>query len=595
MRVRAGTGSLDLAPEGVRHIAFAGREVVSSLYAAARAADWSTYLFSPVVQEIQVDPQGLLLVREEIVEGLLSSRLRLHFADAGSLTALLELTALSDVDLNRWGFNICLEAGEWGGASVLEHSGASLPNEIAPQPVVDGVIHGLFPPTPTLALRHRDGMTLRLGSEGLPLEMEDQRNWTDSTFKVYSGSLQAPRPIRLAPGTTLRQELTITVSNVPKPLAVVGAAPVAVGPPVELPRVGVQLNDPLPSGAAPIEELLRKLGVDHVRIDQDGPEPPEVTRLPDVPVELAVLVDELDGRTLRHVAAVAGRLPRESRVLLHQTARRTTGIEAAEALSTLLAGTRNDILIVPGSDAYFVDLNRDRPKCAGSVSFSITPTVHASDTESIFSTLPVQCQAVRQARQILAADVVVSPVTLRLRGNPEWREAAPDARRQLGPQHLDARLHRLEGAAWTMGSVHALTLAEAASGTWHELGGPRGLVHARGEAVEVSPAFHALSALQARERPVIRAVTTADGGVTGLMFPARAELLLVSQRPWIQRLPLRGWGPELLDRRRLRGEDLPAAVRTSHWWDQSAEPLDSPEAITLEPFEITRLTTGRGS
>jgi hypothetical protein len=437
-------------------------------------------------------------------------------------------------------------------------------------------------------------MTLHMRSEGLPLEMEDQRNWTDSTFKVYSGSLRAPRPIRLKRGAVLRQELTLKVSDAPKPLAAGRGAPITVGPPVELPLVGVQFNDPLPTNARPAEELLAELGVDHVRIDADWPNPPELGSVADLPVELAELVDEISDERLAYVAAAAARLPRNSRVLLHLTGRRTTGVEATEALSALLIGTRADIEVVPGSDAYFVDVNRDRPRCADSVSFSMTPTVHAADTESIFATLPVQSQAVRQARGMFGADVFVSPVTLRIRGNPESREAGPEARRQLDSQHLDTRLHRLEGAAWTLGSVHALTVAGATSATWHELGGPRGLIRAHG-ADDVSPAFHALSLLRARERPEVRPVTAAEGGVVGFEFPGRGELVLVSLRPWVQEVELRGWAPALLDRRRLRSEDLAAAARTSRWWNRPAEPVDSSQAITLEPFEITRLSTTSGS
>ena len=247
-------------------------------------------------------------------------------------------------------------------------------------------------------------------------------------------------------------------------------------------------------------------------------------------------------------------------------------------------------MVVPGTDAYYTDLNRDRSRYDDFVSFSITPTVHAVDTESIFATLPVQAELVRQTRKAFGAAPVVSPITLRLRGDPEWPGAPASARRGVTERHIDQRLDGLEGAAWTFGSVHAVTQGGAYSGTWHELLGPRGLLRPGSDHAEVVPAFHALSVLRAWRRPRVRPVTVLDGGVVGLLFVDRPRLVLSSQRPWEQEVRLGAWAPPVLSRRRLRTEDLAAAAATVSWWDRTG-PVEAPhEAVTLEPFELTELS-----
>ncbi len=41
--------------------------------------------------------------------------------------------------------------------------------------------------------------------EGEVFEMEDQRNWTDASFKTYCRPLALPIPYRLEPSTPVRQ------------------------------------------------------------------------------------------------------------------------------------------------------------------------------------------------------------------------------------------------------------------------------------------------------------------------------------------------------------------------------------------------------
>jgi hypothetical protein len=592
-RVVAGDVAVDIAPEGLRHLTVRGREAAANLYAAVRARDWGTLPNVPVSAHLDVGGSSIALRRVETVGKLLRSVLEVSWAEPGILTATVTLTGLADAEINRWGFNVCLHAGDWAGAQLLNVPGQPrLPRDVAPQLAEGGVLKGLFPPLPRLDLRRLDRAVVRIASEGQLLEAEDQRNWTDPTFKIYSGSLGDPLPLAVRKGTVLRQTLRLVAERMP---AAGGRADqhAVLGPVTALPFVGVQANDAGPPGRAGIAAAVAALGLDHVRVDTEHPDftaPGPDAVGPPLSVELAVLVPEVGPDVLASVAQAAAQLPPRSRVLLHRTQRRTTDAAAAAELAGLLTARRPDIVVVPGTDAYFADLNRDRPRYDDFVSFSITPTVHAFDTESVFATLPVQAELIRQTRKTFAATAVISPITLRLRGDPEWPGAPASARRRVTERHIDQRLGGLEGAAWTLGSVHAVTQGGGYSGTWHELLGPRGLLRAGPDPAGVVPAFHALSVLQAWRRPRVRPVTMLDGGVVGLLFVDRPRLVLSSQRPWEQQVRLGAWAPPVRRRRRLRTEDLDAAAATMSWWDGTGQVEARHEVVTLEPYELTELS-----
>ena len=49
--------------------------------------------------------------------------------------------------------------------------------------------------------------------EGDTFEMEDQRNWTDASYKTYVRPLALPWPYLIAKGETIDQKVTLTVSG----------------------------------------------------------------------------------------------------------------------------------------------------------------------------------------------------------------------------------------------------------------------------------------------------------------------------------------------------------------------------------------------
>ena len=59
------------------------------------------------------------------------------------------------------------------------------------------------------------GGTVEVRMDGDAFEMEDQRNWTDASYKTYCTPLAAPFPVTIEQGETVRQSVTIGVRGAP--------------------------------------------------------------------------------------------------------------------------------------------------------------------------------------------------------------------------------------------------------------------------------------------------------------------------------------------------------------------------------------------
>ncbi|NLE01839.1 MAG: hypothetical protein GX640_18395, partial [Fibrobacter sp.] len=112
--------------------------------------------------------------------------------------------------------------------------------------------------------------TVSILCEGDIFEMEDQRNWTDASFKTYSTPLALPIPVVVEKGTVINQTVKVSVSlekpfrqTVPKPVEI------TIGPvsnQYTIPSLGVvwAKNEQITPFSA---EMLQQLDLSHIRFD----------------------------------------------------------------------------------------------------------------------------------------------------------------------------------------------------------------------------------------------------------------------------------------------------------------------------------------
>lgn len=327
----------------------------------------------------------------------------------------------------------------------------------------------------------------RLAFEGDVFETEDQRNWTDASYKTYCTPLHLPFPVKQSAGTEINQSVTFALSG-QLPVNEVTSGDIifitATGEPKPFPQIGLGMQA---EGLFPDNNessLLLRAGFSHLRADiflsrsnwqkilanafeqcylLQMQLAPAIFCGADLERELPSLLDMLTANSNAIYSVL----------LFEEKSRRTTGhllipviVKLREALPEAKTGG--------GTDAYFAEFNRNTilHGISDFVSFSINPQVHASDNLSLIENMSAQADAVKTAQHLVPGKPVhVSPVTLKPRFNPD----ATSGTTSTIPL-TDNRQSTAFAAAWTLGSLKYLSEAGVASVTYYEATGPRGIL-----------------------------------------------------------------------------------------------------------------------
>ncbi|TIN35735.1 MAG: hypothetical protein E5Y32_28910 [Mesorhizobium sp.] len=213
--LRAGALSADFVNGNLRTIRHGGIEVLRAIAYIVRDRDWGTY--EPALTDLVID-QGadtFSVSYSASCAGPDGSRLDFRATIKGSADGQLvfDVSALPEnaFETNRCGFCILHPiAGLAGSPVTVEHTDGSvvatkLPELIDPwQPFKD-----------LRAITHevRPGVTAECRMEGDAFEMEDQRNWSDASYKTYVRPLALPWPYMLPAGRTVRQTVSVRVTG----------------------------------------------------------------------------------------------------------------------------------------------------------------------------------------------------------------------------------------------------------------------------------------------------------------------------------------------------------------------------------------------
>jgi len=578
-RITHGGFTLDLAREAIRNIKYEGIQLIDLLYTAIRPLDWSTLKADEYSADVQIVGRDCVITITEVFAGALAAQAKITLSDNNTFSVDYDLKGLSDYQVSRWGICFCLNTADWMGSSVSSSGNTySLVKDIAPQRVVEGVVQGLFPASNEMYFVAPDNRNLKVVSTGKVLEAEDQRNWTDNTYKIYSGSLSEPFPFLMSTGAHWTQRANFEV-GVSKPTDA-DPTKILVREIEALPSIGLQLNsDPLLS-PDDLEKAFVLLEIDHLRINEERLTSQKIatTAANGLILEVA-LFSSNDGDALKaEVLQLSERVPAGSRLLVQREGREV--VDEADL-------PRNESLntFIPGTDAFLVDLQKPNNRFGNSVSYSMAPTVHSFDTETIFKTLHTQQESINFAQKFIAPQVFISPITFSTRGNPHSGHSR-DQRLTYAEPEMALHIRTIEGAAWTLGSIFALASAGAFSGSWHELFGEFGIIYSQSDSIKFSPTFHAISALGAHHAHQITIATSVDNSWVAFENREAKTILVASLRPWTVEITAKVLaGYKSLQS--LRGDDCEKASQIMDWWSYAeATPVLADFPLTLSPFEI---------
>ena len=198
----------------LRYIRLADREILRGIYVAVRDRNWGTV--TPRVFNFKTEINGAsfqLHFDVECQEGDINFLWRgsITGSEQGSVEFCMNGIAQSNFKRNRLGFAILHPIRECAGqhCKVEKADGTTeqgiFPRFVSPQqPFKDmrAISHQVVP-----------GVTARVAFEGDIFEMEDQRNWTDASYKTYCTPLSLPYPVEVPLGTTVIQTVKLSLNG----------------------------------------------------------------------------------------------------------------------------------------------------------------------------------------------------------------------------------------------------------------------------------------------------------------------------------------------------------------------------------------------
>jgi D-apionolactonase len=500
--LHAGPVSVLLDGIDLRYVRIGRVELVRRVYAAVRDRNWKTV--AGQVTGLEIDARGdafdvsfQVSHRGDDIEfdwaGTISGD------PSGRIAYSFDGRAGIDMQYNRIGLCVHHPWRELAGAPFLARTSAGategvFPDLIAPQRFEGGFYQPLFPAFDRIEIEVAGG-SLLFELEGDQWETEDQRNWTDASFKTYSTPMALGFPHDVGADGKIMQRLTIVPTGIVASAKDEDPVRLSIGAATGTTVPVIGLGQASHEGALSDHEaeLLATLAPGHLRVEvrldrEDWREAiargQAVAARVGCALELALYLRPEHEQLLADLSSALRVGPRVDRVLVMLAGGRTatpdetTPSGLVDTVRAALAGMIS-AAFVGGTEMYFSEINRTRPRAASwnGVCFSISPEVHAVGDLDVIETLDAQGETVRSARALPhGKPVIVSPVTLRPRVNFYATTPVPKPEPDALPDTVDVRQTTLFGAAWTTGSLKYLSEAGATSVTYYETTGWRGVV-----------------------------------------------------------------------------------------------------------------------
>ena len=636
--LRAGALSAALDAGKLRWIRFGGAEALRGLAFVVRGAGWETY--APQITNLEIEEgEGRFRVgydgRIDSADGNLVFRADIVAENERSLVFTIEFRPESEFRTSRTGF-VALHPveGVAGEACTITHSDGTLEETAFP-----GLIMPLQPFFDIAAMRHQvsPGMWLTCHFEGAdPWETEDQRNWTDASYKTYYRPLALPYPYTLAAGETLRQVATLSIEGGSAAVSTVaggddGSVEIALGGETgtRMPEIGL--------GVAASErghldhglDLLRALGPGHVVCECDPRDPDAAESLSagralaegldaEVVLEIVVPCERPVADELAAAAEIAGRaglapaaiVPEQARLLKFTLEKiPALGIPDFDEVYGAARAAFPGVRLGGGVFTNFTELNRNcaAPALFDFLTHATCAVVHEPDDRSVMETLQTLPDIVASAKAWAGGKPYrIAPSAIGMRFNPygpDVHQNSDNGRYSFNRQ--DPRHRALLGAAFTLGyaarvaplGVEALALGQPS--------GALGMVYRRTEHPQpwfddlqgpaVLPLYHIVSALAAAKGAAVRNVTSGDATrVLGLAYESDAGTLLwlANLTPETQAVTVSGIDGGSASVGRLDSGNFVEAVTDPAGFAASPGAPGDPSRLALAPFAVSRIALG---
>jgi hypothetical protein len=221
----------------LRTLSFGSDVVFSRLYFAIRDRWWRTVPLSVVDVARSSSPYSLSVQAESANPDLPMDVMLRYAVEGDELVASCSAVARAPFTYCRIGFNLLFPMDAYRNRPATSwRTGAAtpftFPAEILTRDQVSALATRFHRPFERLETGLASGARLRVGFEGAGFEFEDQRNWTDTSYKAYSCAPPSGWPASAVSGERFFQRIRIRVS--PRSGRIRLGAPTGVMPSIDL-------------------------------------------------------------------------------------------------------------------------------------------------------------------------------------------------------------------------------------------------------------------------------------------------------------------------------------------------------------------------
>lgn len=563
--LRAGPLSAEFEGGKLRYIRIGGREAIRGIAFVVRGPGWET--FAPQLSQLRIRETSERFEisyagRVSQANGTLSFGAEIEGTADGKLRFDVVGRAETEFETGRTGFVILHPVqGVAGAPCTITHVDGSVDHTRFPDTVM-----ALQPFFDIRAMTHEvaPGLSVTCRMEGEdPWETEDQRNWTDASYKTYYRPLAKPFPYKIAQGSEIRQSITLSFEG---PLPAAGAAadePVQVtvgGDAGAMPKIG--LGVPAHQAVASLDavERIKKIGPKLLVCEFDPRRHGEkelsayahLSEALGAPVTLEVVVpcerdvaEELKDAAAR-VAAV-GLKPDavlvEQLRLMYFTLQKIEelGIPSFEETYSAARNAFPGVTLGGGVFSSFTELNRNypAPELYDFITHTTCGVVHEPDDRSVMETLQSLPSIIRSVRAIAPGKTYrVGPSAIGMRYNPYGPSTHDNqANIRMSFNQQDPRHRALAGSAFTLGYLARMAYGGVDAVTLGAPVGEFGMLYRKMDHPQpwfddvpeatVFPLCHVVAALaHASGEPLIGAESSAADRVLALAHKRGAGTLL---------------------------------------------------------------------
>ena len=444
-KLSAGALTVELENGQLRYVAFKGVEALRGIAFLVRDQNWGTY--TPRINSLSVKEEEESFTVEykaicEDADQRLEYEARITGSSDGSLAFGAVATPQSDFVTNRAGFVVLHPARLAGQKLKVTHldgreEETRFPERISPsQPVfnIRALCHEAAP-----------GLWATCRMEGDAFEMEDQRNWTDASYKTYVRPLALPWGYTLAKGSRHEQSvrLSFTGAGAGGARRAGGAIAIELGRdlPLRMPELGVALPNDEVEAASAAGDAMRALKPRFLVCHADMRTSAAVSQFERIrqvgeaaaaKIVLEIVVpDEADPSVSLEAAAAAAKragLTIDSIIVSSAADLKSwqPGAErpenpTVEAIARAARAAFPEAKLGGGMLSTFTELNRKRPKAElfDFITHTTCSIVHAADDRSVMETLETVPAIIGSTRAMIGETPYrVGPSAIAARMNP---------------------------------------------------------------------------------------------------------------------------------------------------------------------------------